>query len=260
MQTKYTDEHHSHFEEHGYVRLGRLLSDADLEALCQRLDDLMLGHIDANGITFQLDGDSADYGSLSTRTVGPSEKTLAYRRVYELHLDPLFLSYMQHPVFRQLTQRYIGEDVSVFRSMLMNKPADKGTVLPWHQDIGVGWGLDGNPITTVWTALDDATVATGCMQIVPGSHKLGIVNETHYISEEDPASYCTDDQILDLEVKAGEAVLLHNWLMHRSGVNETGQARRAFSAAYMDASTKKVRSGGTFPVIFGKDALSSQVA
>jgi len=45
--------------------------------------------------------------------------------------------------------------------MFMNKPAIKG----WHQDVGAGWGISTNPTITVWTALDDATVQTGCMQI-----------------------------------------------------------------------------------------------
>lgn len=249
------DDFYQHFDAYGYARLGKLISDAELSDLCQRLDDLMLGHIEIEGIAFQLDNASSEYASLSKRTVGPSQKTLDYRRLDELHHDPLFLAYMQNSVFREITRCYIGEDVSVFRSMLMNKPANKGTVLPWHQDIGTGWGIDSNPFVTIWTALDDATVETGCMQIVPGSHKLGILNEGHYTSAEDQEVYCAEEKIVDFEAEAGEAILLHNWLLHRSGVNKTNRARRAFSAAYMDASTKDVKKGTTFPVVFGKGAL-----
>jgi len=230
----YDDRHHEHFEEHGYVRLGQLLSASELSALRERIDALMLGRIATEGITFQLDGEG---------------------RVDELHQDDLFLAYMQHPVCRQIPRQYIGEDVSVFRSMFMNKPANSGTVLPWHQDVGVGWGLDRNPTTTVWTALDDATTATGCMQIVPGSHRLGVLNEGHYTLEEDQAFHCTDDKVMDFEVEAGEAILIHNWLLHRSGVNGTDRPRRAFSVAYMPAATTTVSTGERFPVIFGKGAL-----
>ena len=251
----YEDRHHQHFEAHGYVRLGKLMAVSELSGLRDRIDALMLGHIKTEGITFELDGDGNYYADRPGRTVGPSKQTLAYRRIDELHHDPLFLTYMQHPVFHQITQHYIGEDVSIFRSMFMNKPANKGTVLPWHQDVGAGWGIDTNPITTVWTALDDATVETGCMQIVPGSHKLGILNKGHYTSEEDQAIHCTDEKVINFEAEAGEAILIHNWLLHRSGVNKTDRPRRAFSIAYMEASTKNVKTGATFPVIFGKDAL-----
>ena len=137
----------------------------------------------------------------------------------------------------------------------MNKPAEHGTVLPWHQDVGEGWGLDRNPIITIWTALDDATIANGCMQIVPGSHRLGVLNAGHYVSEVDQARYTQESDVRDLEVAAGEAILLHNFLLHRSGVNRTTMPRRALSVAYMDAATKAVATGATFPVLFGPRAL-----
>ena len=41
-----------------------------------------------------------------------------------------------------------------------------------------------------------------------------------------------------MEVEAGEAVLMHNWLLHASDVNRTDIPRRAFSVCYMDAETK----------------------
>ena len=248
-------KHHEHFDEHGYVILGRLLSGSELSGLKRRAEDLMMGRITVSGVTFQLDGAGDDYVKLEKRTEGPTEHTLNYRRIDELHNDDLYLDYMLHPVFRQLTRHYIGEDVSIFRSMFMNKPANGGTVLPWHQDVGEGWGIDTTPQTTVWTALDDATVESGCMQIVPGSHKLGILNEHHYTSDEDQARHCTPGKVKDLEVRAGEAVLINNLLLHRSGVNTTDGPRRAFSVAYMDAATTNVKTGDLFPIIFGKNAL-----
>ncbi|MBS11861.1 MAG: phytanoyl-CoA dioxygenase [Gemmatimonadetes bacterium] len=255
----FEETHHSHFDEHGYVVLGRLLSGGELSDLRRRTDDLMMGRVTIPGVAFQLDGKGDNYGKLEKRTFGPSEHTLDYRRIDELHNDPLYLSYMQHPVFRQLTRRYIGEDVSIFRSMFMNKPASGGTELPWHQDVGEGWGLDTTPATTVWTALDDATVESGCMQIAPGSHKLGILNARHFVSEKDQAKYCTPDKVIDLEVEAGEAVLIHNLTIHRSGLNTTDEPRRALSVAYMDAATRNTRNGDPFPIIFGKDALRPPV-
>ena len=93
------------------------------------------------------------------------------------------------------------------------------------------------------------------MQIVPGSHKLGFLNERHYTSEADQALHCTDEKVIDLEAEAGEAILIHNWLLHRSAVNTTDQPRRAFSVTYMEASTQNIKTGETFPVIFGTDAL-----
>ena len=93
------------------------------------------------------------------------------------------------------------------------------------------------------------------MQIVPGSHKLGILNEKHFTSSEDQRAYRSADRVIDLEVPAGEAVLIHNWLLHCSGLNPTDTPRRAFSVVYMDAGTRSIGGGDSFPVIFGEEAL-----
>ena len=252
--SSFEDQHHEQFMEQGYLRLGKILSPDELAAIQQRIDDIMLGKIRYENMRFQLDPRYT--GSAMTRTVGNQEATLNYRRIDDLEQDPLFLAYIQKPLIRQITRRYIGEDVAVFRSMFMNKPAERGTELVWHQDIGVGWKIDTNPIITVWTTFDAATVASGCMQIVPGSNNLGILNERHFTSEEDQAKYTRDEDVIDLEAEAGEAILLHNFLLHRSGTNTTTSPRRAFSATYMDVATRSVVTGDTFPIVFGEGALS----
>ena len=249
---QFTEQQHEQFMDQGYLSLGQLLPPDALAALQQRIDAIMLGHIPYPTMRFQLDGSTGEYMNLPPDSPGHKGATLGYRRITGLEEDPLFLAYMQHPLVHAICQRYIGEEVSIFRAMFMNKPAQQGTVLPWHQDVGEGWGLDRNPMITVWTALDPATVTNGCMQIVPGSHKLGVLNPQHFVSEADQAKYTQENAVIDLEVAPGEAILLHNLLLHRSGVNRTPTPRRAFSVAYMEAATRDRATGQTFPVVFGQ--------
>ena len=255
--TTFGPREHTQFMDQGYLRLGKLISDEELAALQQRIDDIMLGNVFYENMMFQLDSKTCVRTDNPRASVGHKGSTLKYRKIQDLERDPLFLTYMQYPLFREITHHYIGEDVSIFRAMFMNKPAHRGTVLPWHQDVGKAWQLDRNPFITVWTALDDATVATGCMQIVPGSYKLGMLAAGHFIAEADAAKYALDEKAIYLEAEAGEAILLHNFTVHRSGVNGTSQPRRAFSVPYMDAATRSVSANQTFPVIFGKNALKA---
>ena len=52
-------------------------------------------------------------------------------------------------------------------------------------------------------------------------------------------THCPEDQVVNLELKAGQVALLHNWTIHRSGVNNSkSMSRRAFSVNYMDGSTQ----------------------
>jgi hypothetical protein len=246
------------WKETGYLRLGQVSSDAELEALQARIDDIMLGRVAYDGMFFQLDSESGDYGGLWKQPQGYQGPTLNYRKIQDLERDPLFMGYMRHPRFHGLSRQLVGENISVFRAMFMNKPAHRGTVLPYHQDGGDQWGLDRERFITVWTALDDATVENGCMQVIPGSHKLGLLSQRgHTITPEQEARHCRDEDSLFLEAKAGEAILLHNYLLHRSGVNRTGRPRRAFSVVYMDAATRRVRDGGTFPQVFGEPAFAA---
>jgi len=111
--------------------------------------------------------------------------------------------------------------------MFMNKPAHQGTWLPWHQD---RWrSLDRDPLITLWTPLDPATIANGCIQVIVGSHKLGVINPldpSAFLTEEQARQHAPADKIVHLEMAAGEVVLLHNWLLHASDVNHTGIPRR----------------------------------
>ena len=247
------------FAEDGYLRLGKVASNGHLQAMRDRIDEIMLGTVRYDGMPMQRDTATGEYSTVPARTFEESEGTLHYRRVDDLQLDPLYLGYMQHPAFREITEALIGPNVSIFRAMFMNKPAEHGTHLPWHQDVGIGWGLDSNPEVTIWTALDAATEENGCMQVAPGSHKHGVINEMHFPSEADQARYAREEDCIYLEAEAGEAVLLNNLLLHRSARNPTGNPRRAFSIAYMDAATRAVKTGETFPVIFGEGALTGGV-
>ena len=140
----------------------------------------------------------------------------------------------------------------------MNKPARAGTPLIWHQD---RWtALDIDPLITIWTALDPATPANGCVKIMPGSHDR-LINPGHgsgFLTQEQAETVVAENEIMDLEVALGECVLLHNHMLHSSGTNNTDIARRAFSACYMNAATRS-RNGDAFPILFGEGALQPEL-
>jgi phytanoyl-CoA hydroxylase len=258
-----TDEQFQQYEEQGYLNLGKILSDEMLAKLQTRIDDIMLGkaEVDYDKMLMQLDSDSGKYEDAGEQSKGFKGSTKDYRKIQDLEYDPLFLSYMQEPIFRDICARIYGPNASIscFRAMFMNKPARRGTWLPWHQD---RWtALSPDPLLTVWTALDPCTPANGCVQIVPGSHKLGLINPSHpsgFLTKEQAAEHCPQSKIIPLELKAGEVALLHNWLLHASDVNKSNISRRGFSVCYMDAKTKHVNGKEIYPTIFGENSLKPE--
>ena len=91
------DSHHERFTARGYLRLGKVASAGELAGLQRRIDDLMLGRVRYPNMRMQLFEEET--GQLR-RTLGNEASTLSYRRIDDLEQDPLFLAYMQQPLFR----------------------------------------------------------------------------------------------------------------------------------------------------------------
>lgn len=254
------DEQWDQYFRRGYLHLGQLVDAAELDRLRERADDLATGRVLNPQVQVQLDT-GGRYEDLPEVTGQPSGGTLRYRKVQGLETDELFRAVLRSPVLAEVAAHHYGRhaSASLFRAMVMNKPAAQGTVLPWHQDGGDVWALDRDPLVTIWMALDDATAANGCVEVIPGSHRLGLVTaQGSTLSEEDARRYCPENRVHPLEVPAGHAVLLHNWLIHRSGVNPTSRPRRAFTACYLDSRTRNLLTGEHFPLILGESTGPAQ--
>jgi phytanoyl-CoA hydroxylase len=259
-----TDAQWNDYEEVGYLKLGRI-NDEQLRKMQDRIDAIMLGkaELDYDKLFMQLDSTTGAYEDAGQGGLGFKGPRLDYRKIQELEHDALFREYLVDPVFQAICARTYGEGtpIALFRAMFMNKPANQGTYLPWHQD---RWtALDRDPKITVWTAMDPATRANGCVQVIPGSHKHGLINPTHisgFLSKAQAAAICTPDRVVYLELEPGEVALLHNYLLHASDVNRTAQSRRAFSVCYMEASTLNNGEAGKFPAVFDAKEEAAAVA
>ncbi|AKT43697.1 phytanoyl-CoA dioxygenase family protein [Chondromyces crocatus] len=231
----------AHFAERGYARLGRALSDEGLAALRARCEDLMLGRVVWPGMFFQHESASGKYEDLpyGKGYEGPS---LDYRKLEKLEKDPLFFAWIQNPLFERVARAVIDGDVVIYRATLFNKPAWGGSPLPWHQDGGSFWGLDREPVLQIWTALDDAPLTGGCLEVVEGSHAAGLATPLGgVIPAEHVRGKDAEARAVPVPARAGEVLLIHNHLWHRSRPSQTGLPRRAFTICYMSAATRCLR-------------------
>jgi hypothetical protein len=228
----------AHLRAHGWARLGVRLDEDGCAALRAAADALMLaGPVD--GIFYQHDSATGAYEDLAYGQgwVGPSP---SYRKLEKLELVPAFRAWIEDPRLEPVVRAVVGRDVALYRAVLWTKAGAGGMELPWHQDGGRFWGVDRQPELTVWTALDDAPVDAGCVEVIDGSHAAGLATiEGGTI----PAALTApvEAQALPLPVVAGEVLLLHNLVWHRSRRNRTGQPRRALSVCYMPAETRCTR-------------------
>lgn len=229
------------FERDGVARLGRVLDDQGLAQLRARAEAIMLGQVVHPGLFFQLDAVTGRYedAPLGLGWQGPS---LAYRKLEKLEKDPVFRAWLNNPLFERVARSRIAGDIALYRAIVFNKGPAGGSDVPWHQDGGALWGLSEPPTLQIWTALDDAPLGGGCLEFVPGSHHSGLVTPLGGVVP--PARVAeaeADRRAVAVPVVAGESLLIHNWVWHRSGRNQPGQRRLAFSTCYMSASTRCLR-------------------
>jgi len=241
--------------ERGFAPLGRTLSDEGIAALGQRADAIMLGRgSDPAQFFFQHDSPSGRYEDLQHGRgyVGPS---LAYRKIEKLEKDPLFRSWIQNVLFERVARSLCEGPITLYRAVLFNKAPHGGTELPWHQDNGSFWGLDRAPLVQIWTALDDAPIEAGCLEIVPGSHESGLATPLGGMVPQNVAEAAGAEQKrIFVPARAGESILIHNDVWHRSGVNTTDGPRRGFTICYLRGETRCLRTRRAprrFETVFG---------
>jgi phytanoyl-CoA hydroxylase len=177
-------------------------------------------------------------------TAGESDDEVMRRFLcvhYPHKLSPPMLDTMRHPTIVEALTEVIGPNVKAMQSMLFVKAEGKPGQA-WHQDEMFIPTRD-RSLTAAWIALDDATVENGCLWVLPGSHRRGVIypNREH----DDPRYDCTvesygfpyrDEDAVPVELTAGSVLLFNGYLLHRSLPNSGRHGyRRALVNHYMSA-------------------------
>ena len=173
---------------------------------------------------------------------------LALLRGYPACLLPSFDALVRHPNMIAAAQAVLGPDVLVWGSGLFIKEANTPHYVSWHQDLTY-WGLDQEDEVTVWVALSPATVESGCMRFIPGTHRERIVPHTDTFSGEnlltrgqELAVQVNEADAVAAELQTGQASVHHGHLFHASGPNKTGDRRIGAAIRYISP-RMKARSG-----------------
>ena len=87
------------------------------------------------------------------------------------------------PVLLDMVESLIGPEILAHPqySLRTKMPDQEITVIPWHQDLAylIPAQAGQTLVVNLWIPLADATLANGCMQVVRGSHRLGLLPHNH---------------------------------------------------------------------------------
>lgn len=142
-----------------------------------------------------------------------------------------------HPAILDAVESILGADILVQGSLLLCKyPRDPARVL-WHQDRKYS-NQNGSPTTSAWIALSDSTPANGCLRVLPGSHRRGILPHTEGGAGDNLLNYDSvagvdESRARDVVLKAGEMSLHQGDLVHGSEPNHSDTKRVGFVVRYV---------------------------
>ena len=111
-----------------------------------------------------------------------------------------------------VVETLIGPNILLYNTSFVIKEPHSKTHISWHQDLTY-WGFNDDKQVAAWVALSDATEESGCMHMIPGSHKNGRVNHK-----------TTKDQ---------NNLLHHGWTMHTSYPNLSNDRRIGLTINYI---------------------------
>src|SRR5947207_2013920 len=83
-----------------------------------------------------------------------------------------------------IARQLLGPEAAYHGEHAILKPPSRGAETPWHQDEAYWDPTAEYQSLSIWIPLQDATVENGCMQFIPGSHRMEV--QTHHSIGNDP--------------------------------------------------------------------------
>jgi chlorinating enzyme len=169
-------------------------------------------------------------------------------KVHTILSSPVKL--VSHPRILDVVEQLIGPDILIYNATYIIKEANTKSHVSWHQDLTY-WGLDSDEQVSVWLALSDASEDSGCMRMIPGSHRFG--RQQHILGEEDDNNVLYQNQrVVDVdeskavaaELKPGQASFHHGWLLHASSPNASSDRRIGLNIQYIAPHVRQTKLPG----------------
>jgi phytanoyl-CoA hydroxylase len=160
-----------------------------------------------------------------------------------------FWSMATAPKLLDCIEALIGKNILFHYSKLNMKGPKVGSVVEWHQDFSYYPHTNADLLSAL-VFLDDANKANGCLRVVPGSHRGGLLSHEVGGFFRGMVQGVDEASAVHVEVPAGGVLFLHCMTLHASARNESAQPRRTFLPAY--------RAADALPIYFGPHAAHNE--
>lgn len=224
-------EQKQQFREQGYFVLPNSFSEEEMDTLTARIDSFAAAH------------------EARLQEIGREGISRANEIAFTTHLaaqDPEIMRFVAQEKFARLTSALLNTDISLYWDQAVYKKPETRRDFPWHQDTGYT-PTDPAEYITCWLALVDVTIENGCISVLPGSHRQGMIE--HKDTEIGKQCYFGSDSGIPVELKKGSMVVFSSLLFHRSGPNTSHGIRKGYVIQYCVAHARHGITGKPFNTI-----------
>ena len=151
-----------------------------------------------------------------------------------------------HPRVLDAVEKMIGADILLYSAgYIVKEPHSEGHV-SWHQDLTY-WGFSEDAEVSLWLALSPATAESGCMRMLPGSHRGGRLkhqvtdDSTNILYQGQTVSDVDEDDAVLCPLQPGQASFHHGWTLHASTPNRSVGRRIGLNVQYIAPSMRQTK-------------------
>lgn len=140
----------------------------------------------------------------------------------------------------------VGADISLWSTVLFIKEPSSSAYVSWHQD-AYYMGLEPDRFVTAWLALSPSTLDSGCVSVIPDSHRRRSAHTDRYgddniLTRGQEVEGVDASAAVHLELCPGQMSLHHPWLVHGSQPNRSDSRRVGFAMqSYLGTEVRPVR-------------------
>lgn len=234
-----TDGQRRRFRDDGYLLLPRLIDPDRLRRYHQRFLDLVEGRAELPPHMVLMRDVMVAKGAAQ-----PATPVLGINKVLNFTTDPVLWHYACEPDLAAIAARLVGEPapdaLRVIVSNVFNKPPGVDGRHPLHQDLRYFRLRPAHGIVAAWTALSACRRESGCLAVIPGSHRGALHDHVEpdwrYVNRGFYGIENIDREArLHIEMQPGDTLFFHPLLIHGSGRNRSADCRRAISVHYAAA-------------------------
>ena len=166
---------------------------------------------------------------------------------YKSHLLFKWLAdVIRHPAILDAFEDLIGPDILCWTTHWFVKEAHSRQYVSWHQDSNY-WGIETRDLVSVWLAVSASTVGSGCVRLLPGSHRappmehVDTYAEHNMLTRGQAIEGVDESKTVNLELAPGEVALFDYRLAHASYPNRSGDRRIGIGLRYIPPTARQVR-------------------